>query len=142
MNDILSEENSMLELQVDPASADYIESAGWWAMFSSIVCAILILLIVIVAGYLFYMGFETTLQMGFGRDNLASFIWLAVALVVAFCGLMFGLLISFGMKVRRGIEQYDQEKLEGAFATLKTYFIIYGILSIIGALGTLMSVLK
>jgi hypothetical protein len=143
MDDTISENDSMLDLHIDAASADYIESAGWWAKFSSVVIGILLFLILGILVYLYYIGrgyaFRMNLPSAGSRD---SFIWLAIVLVFGFCVLMIGLLVNFALKVRNGVEQPNHDQLERGFNSLKIYFIIYGVLCMLGAIGTILSLVK
>ena len=142
MEDTFTEDDSMLDLYVDPAAADYMESAGWWAKFSSVVIAILLLIVIGIVGYVYYLGMGSAISMNFPTGNLSSFIWLLLVLIVGFCGLMIGLLVHFAIRVRNGIEQSDHDQLEHGFNSLKLYFIIYGIFSMLGAVGAIVALVK
>lgn len=135
------QDESLLELQIDEDSAESLESASWWARFSAIVLTVIVLMVLVAVFFLTNSNLFYSIPTSFDLSGSAAMIWVAVFLVLAFCGLMVALLLSFAGKTVAGIKQLNQDMIERGMNALKIYFIIYGILTIIGCIGAMLTVL-
>jgi len=137
----MEENQSFLDLQVDQASSKNLLEAARWARFLSIIGFVCMGLLLI-----FFIAFQNQIANAFaqfipGVSNSAGFGILLAALVItaALVVLLMFFLIRAATLIRRGIETKNQEVFNNGLASLKAYFTMYGILSILGLITTLLN---
>ena len=132
-----STENSFLELQVDHDAAYNLKETSRWTRFISIVGIIglaIMALTLLLAGS-FFIGLYSRLVPGIEAFTGAIIFIIVVALGIA--GFMVYLLYKFSWQVRKGIEMQDQELFNKGLNALQVYFVIHGILVILGLIGNI-----
>jgi hypothetical protein len=137
---------SFLELKVDNDATVNLTEACRWGKLLAILALIafgLIFIIVISFQGLLVEQFFAFEQLQATDSSLTSVI-LIVAFLIA--GVIVGLLLSFLLRgvnrIRIGIQNKDQLLFNRGLESLKSYFIMYGVLSIIGLLFTLLKFLN
>ena len=142
MENIRYQDDSLLELQIDEDSAESLESASWWARFSAIVIAVLLVMILVAVFLLMNSNLFYSIGAGFQFNNEVGIaIWIGILLLFGFVGVMIALLISFASKTASAIKNLNQDMLERGMGSLKIYFILYGIMSIISLVATIVTLL-
>lgn len=142
----MEDNQSLLELKVDTEAASNLTEACRWGKLLAILALIAFGLISIIV-----LAFQGLLiEQFFAIDSIQgdnnSFI--AAGLIAAFViiGVIVGVLLSFLLKatnrIRTGIQNKDQLLFNQGLASLKNYFMLYGILSVIGLVFTLFSFLR
>ena len=138
----MEENQSILELQVDQTASKNLSDATRWAKFLSITGFACMGLMVI-----FFIAMQSQITSALsqvipGFSNIDSFgILMAVIIIVAgIVGLSMYFLFRGSILVKKGIETKSQEIFNNGLASLKTYFIIYGIIAIIGLISNLVSI--
>lgn len=141
----MEENQSFLELQVDQAASANITEASRWGKFLAIMVLIafgLIFLIFIllwdrIAGL--FLTLEETQTSG------STIVLVGIIIAFLFIGTIVGVLMSFLIKaanrMRNGIRNKDQMLFNNGLANLKNYFIMYGVLGILGLLFNLIGLL-
>jgi hypothetical protein len=132
-----------LELQLNPEIAAAFQSAGKWARFISIVTFIfigffvLILLLALAAGGLSdnvnfnsMAGIDPTWQIALLTLFLIPFTLLVIQLY------------RFANRTLLAIQRQDQELLNSGLRNLRTYLAVYGVLSMIGLVGSVFQIFK
>jgi uncharacterized membrane protein YdbT with pleckstrin-like domain len=138
---MMDENRSILELQVDQPASKNLTDAARWAKFLSIVGFVFIGLLII-----FFLAMQSAITSALAEYVPAfsasySFGILLGVVVVAvgiICVLMI-FLFRASTLIRKGIETKNQETFNNGLASLKAYFTMYGILTIISLLGSLIN---
>ena len=138
----MEENQSILELQVDQTASKNLSDATRWAKFLSITGFVCMGLMVI-----FFIAMQSQITSALsqvipGFSDIDSFGFLvAVIIIVAgiVCLLMY-FLFRGSMLIKKGIETKSQETFNNGLASLKAYFIMYGVLAIIGLIINLVSI--
>jgi hypothetical protein len=107
------------------------ETSRWTriACIISIVFLAILLLILVVAG-----SALTTVLGNFlpaGGDMLTGIFFVFIGIVFLVCGVLIYLLLRFSKLTSLGLRTQNQAVFNDGLAALKTYFIIYGVLSIV-----------
>jgi nitric oxide reductase large subunit len=137
----MEENQSILELQVDQTASKNLSDATRWAKFLSITGFVCMGLMVI-----FFIAMQSQITSALsqvipGFSDIDSFGFLvAVIIIVAgiVCLLMY-FLFRGSMLIKKGIETKSQEIFNNGLAALKAYFIMSGIIAIIGLVSNLVS---
>jgi hypothetical protein len=137
----MEENRSILDLQVDQSASKNLSDAVRWAKFLSIVGFVCMGLMVI-----FFLALQTQIsnamaQLIPGLSTTDSFGLLLVVIIITagiICVLMF-FLFKASTLIKKGIETKNQEIFNSGLASLKAYFTMYGILSIVGLVTTLLN---
>jgi hypothetical protein len=134
----MEENQPIFDLQVDDAAGKNLTSASKWARFLAIVvfvCVGLLLIIFLTYGQQILNGISEvipTMGRSAGTGVLAVIIIAALLIFV----LMF-LLFRGASLVIAGVRTKNQETLNNGLTSLKSYFIMWGILYIISTLFNL-----
>lgn len=130
-------------LQIDSETGMHITAAGKWARFIAIVafCCCGLALIVALAGAAFFeRAFSQFLPVASGFAGLGTGLFmLMILLIIGVMVYVYYLLYNFGQKAPVAVEQGDTPLMEKSLQSLKIYFIISTVLSMLGLLLTLMT---
>lgn len=123
------------DLSVTPTLGSHLTEITKWCRFISIVGIIFLvffLILAVVGGSYIAPLFASLLP---GGENIIGNIFLIMAIVISIvCGVLVYFLFRFATHTRRGIELRNQEMFNEGLKALRTYFIIYGVLAILGLL--------
>lgn len=132
-------EESLLELNVDYDSGNILKDTARWTRFISVTGMIGIgffLLVLLIAGSALLALFSQTLP---GIQAFAGVIVGAVIVVFGIMGVMVYVLFRFSSLTRKGLETQNQEIFNQGLNGLKIFFIINGVLALIGLFFNLLS---
>ncbi len=133
-------DDSLFGLKVDYEAASYFREASKWVKFISIVCFVLlgiVIMIFLFAGTMIATSLETAMP-GFGM--LGGGILIAIMIAACMLGvLLLILLYRFAHLTRQGIEREDQVTFNEGLKALKLYFIVTGVLALIGIVFSIFS---
>jgi len=123
------------DLLVTHTMGNHIHDTTKWTRFISIVfivCLSLFLILAIVAGATIEPALASTFP---GLSNIMGSVILVAAIVffLVFGALTF-FLLRFALLARRGLEMRNQTLFNEGLKSLKIYFIIYGVFSILSLL--------
>jgi Na+-driven multidrug efflux pump len=138
----MEENQSILELQVDQTASKNLSDATRWAKFLSITGFVCMGLMVICFIALQSQIASALSQVVPGFSDIGSFGMLISVIVIAaglVCLLMY-FLFRGSTLVKKGIETKSQETFNNGLASLKAYFIMYGVLAVIGLIINLVSI--
>ena len=139
-------QESLLQMNLDYDGGNILQETVRWSRFLSIVGIVglsIALLAFALAGSALLALLPSFAPGIEGLAVLGSAI--VIAVVVAFfavCGYVVFMLYRFSTLTRRGIERQDQASFAEGMKCLKIYFIISGILALLGLLGNLFSLTK
>jgi uncharacterized membrane protein YjgN (DUF898 family) len=132
-----------LDLEVDQEAGQHFYSAGKWARFISIVafCCIGLALIFLVVALPQLSRIFRSLPSGYSfLFRLGPEMFVVAALIaMVIIGYVYYLLFMFGQKVTQSVPQNDMEQLTVSLRSLKLFFIVSTILSIISLLFSLIN---
>jgi hypothetical protein len=139
----MEENQSILELQVDQTASKDLSDAMRWAKFLSITSFVCMGLLVIVFILMYSQITGALSQVVPGFSDIDSFgMLIAVIIIVAGIGcLLMYFLFRGSILIKRGMETKSQEIFNSGLASLKAYFIMYGIIAIIGLVSNLVSII-
>jgi len=138
----MEENQSILELLVDQTASKNLSDASRWGRFLSITGFVCMGVMVI-----FFIAMQSQITSALsqvipGLTDLDSFGAL-VAVIIIVAGVL-GLLMFFLFRgstlIKKGIETKSQDMFNRGLASLKAYFITYGIISIAGLISNLVSI--
>jgi len=140
----MEDNQSILELQVDQTASKNLSDATRWAKFLSVtgfVCMGLMVICFIamqsqVTSLLSQLVPEFT-----DLGNLGGVLIAVIVIVAGIVCLLMYFLFKGSILIKKGIETKSQEIFNNGLASLKAYFIMYGILAIIGLISNLVSIL-
>jgi hypothetical protein len=138
----MEENQSILELQVDQTASKNLSDAARWAKFLSITAFICMGLMVI-----FFMAMQSQITSalsqvipGFSNISNVGFLVTVVIIVAGIVCLLMYFLFRGSILIKKGIETKSQEIFNNGLAALKSYFIMSGIIAIIGLVSNLVSI--
>jgi len=136
-DDLLTDET---ELSIEQEAKSCLFETAKWAKFIAISFFIITELVIF---FVFIFGSDLTgnwRRFGGGSDS-AYFagIVIGMLLVAGVIGVTYYFLLDFGTQIRRGLETEDIHTVNRGLKSLKTHFIIIGILSMLGVLGGLIN---
>jgi hypothetical protein len=139
----MEENQSILELQVDQTASKNLSDATRWAKFLSVTGFVCMGLMVI-----FFIAMQSQIisllsQVVPGFTDLGNLKGVLIAAIIIGAGivcLLMYFLFKGSVLIKKGIETKSQEIFNNGLASLKAYFIMYGILAIIGLISNLVSI--
>lgn len=132
-------------MQVDDVGAGLLRETTRWTKFMAIVLIVAVLLCVLF--FSFYgsaiVAAFSTLGLNNEMFNAASGILIVVAIiVVAVVGFLCYCLYTFSVQTRKAVDFQDQIALEKGIAALKNYFLVSGVVGILGVLSELLQLFQ
>jgi hypothetical protein len=141
-----NQQESFLQMQLDYDGGNILQQTVRWSRFLSIAGIIALALCALAFAFAGSLLLSTFSRLAPGFESLAglgSALIIAVILVIlAVFGYVVFMLYRFSVLTRRGIERQDQVVFAEGMKCLKVYFIISGILALLGLLGNLLSLTK
>ncbi len=146
------ENMSLFELNIDGTTATQLNATGKWAKFCAItiwsMIGILFLILVFFSSKLIDLMYKF-MPMNQSDAFSSAFSGSAKMLVIIAFSIIFGLVAAyyglvykFGSNLVKATNDQDQNALEKAFNSYKTFLIITGIITILGVVISLFSILK
>ena len=140
----MEESQSILELQVDQTASKNLSDAARWAKFFSIVGFIGIALMVICV-----LAFQSRIVEalseiipGLSTTSGMALVITTFIIVAVIVGILMYFLFRASILIKRGIETRNQDAFNSGLASLKAYFTMYGILTILGLVSTITSLTR
>ena len=133
--------SSLFDLSIDDSSQHSLEQSAKWARFLAIVfiCAAVIVSVVFVfAGENILNSFTNK----FGFSYVGSIFLFILLVFLAIFSVFIVYLYRFSSLTTKAIRETNQDDLEKGVSSLKTYFIMVGVLGIIGLLFSLIALLR
>lgn len=134
-----SNNDSLFELEIDQQTSVSFREASKWVQFITITSFVLMglfLLVLIFAGTAFVSALQTTLP---GIEAMGGVIITAMIIVIALASLLTIMLYRFGTLTKQGIQRQDQYLFNSGLKSLKYYFMVTGILGLIGVAFSILS---
>jgi len=142
----MENDQSLIQMQLDYDGGHILHETVRWSRFLSIVgivalCFCLLMFALVGTALL---GVVSKLAPGIEElGGLAAGILIVVVLVFfAILGVLVYMLYRFSTLTRRGIDHQDQTAFAAGMKCLKTYFLVSGILGILGLLFNILSLAK
>ncbi len=144
-----NEQSSLFDFSIDNMAANELNAIGKWAKRVSLIFGVLIAIVVlfiafagVTAKYLLQDALPQNVGDLIGNGSL-GIILPVVALVIGLLLMLYiNLLYKFGNNLIKATTYQDQNALEEGFNSFKTYLIVTGIFSVIGAVGNLFTFLN
>lgn len=137
----MDDNQSLFELEVDHiTSEELLDTSRWQKMFGVVVLTIigLVLLVFLIAWNKIGALIDESLA-GDGSQAAMAVIVVVLLLLAVVLGIMSWLLIRGAGRIRSALRIKDQLLFNNGLSDLKTFFIIYGVISITGLLANLIS---
>jgi hypothetical protein len=137
----MDDNQSLFELEVDYiTSEELLDTARWQKMFGVVVLSMigLVLLVILIAWNKIGNLIDESLA-GEGSQAAMALIVVIFLLVAVVLGIMSWFLIRGASRIKSALRMKDQSLFNNGLNDLKTFFIIYGVISIIGLLANLVS---
>lgn len=137
----MDDNQSLFELEVDYiTSEELLDTARWQKMFGVVVLSMigLVLLVILIAWNKIGNLIDESLA-GEGSQAAMALIVVIFLLVAVVLGIMSWFLIRGSSRIKSALRMKDQSLFSNGLNDLKTFFIIYGVISIIGLLANLVS---
>ena len=126
------EDDSSLDLHLDQISKEELGAAAKWGKIIGYVGLGFVLALIAVFMYLINKSGQ------FGDEERMAML-VAFVFVILFAGIILYFLINFGSKTTKGIQLDNISFIEDGIHSLKIFFIISGVLGIIGLLVNLLN---
>ena len=141
-----NQQESFLQMNLDYDGGNILQETVRWSRFLSIVGIVALSVAVLafaLAGTVLLAAFS---KLAPGLEALAglgsAIVITAVLVILAIFGYIVFMLYRFSVLTRRGIEQQDQAAFAEGMKCLKIYFIISGVLALMGLLANVFSLTK
>lgn len=137
----MEENPSILELQVDQTASKNLCDAARWAKFLSItgfVCMGLMVIFFLVMQAQIASALSQLIP-AFADFTTVGMLITGIIIIAGIVCLLMYFLFRGSTLVKKGIETKNQEMFNNGLASLKAYFVMYGILAIIGLISNLVS---
>lgn len=138
----MEESQSILELHVDQTASKNLSDAARWAKFLSVLGFVCVgfVLIFFIAMRSQITGALSRLIPGFSElDSMGMLIGIIV-IIAGLVGLLLYFLFRGSLLIKKGIETKSQDMFNNGLASLKAYFMMYGILAIIALISNFVSI--
>jgi hypothetical protein len=137
----MEENQSILELQVDQTASKNLSDVARWAKFLSILGFVCtgFLLIFFIAMRSQITSALSRLIPGFSDLDSMGMLITIIVIVAGLVGLLLYFLFKGSILIKKGIETKNQETFNNGLARLKAYFIMYGIITIVELLSSIVS---
>ncbi|MFC0773292.1 hypothetical protein [Terrimonas alba] len=139
----MEENQSLLELQVDKQASDNLVETSRWAKLLAVIGLICIGVLFLVLVLLRNKIAEQFLSLEELKGSESSIFIISLVVGFLIVALVFGMLLNFLLKganrIRQGILHNDQTLFNSGLSSLKNYFIMYGVLGILGLLFSLLA---
>jgi hypothetical protein len=139
----MEENKSLFGLPVDAEASTSLNDTGRWAKFLSVVgfCFMgLMLLLVAIFGSRITETFSGLFE--FDASGIMSIFTVVMILIAVIAALLLYFLFRGANNIKKGIRCNDQLIFNDGLTNLRNFFIIYGILSIIGLCFNLFSLFQ
>jgi hypothetical protein len=137
MEDLRQDHLSQMDLQVDNIVRQQFYEAGKWSKFIAIVMFVacgLMLLFGILGGAAIYTALKKFGNYQFITDFDGTLLIAVLVLVVAILAVVYYFLYNFSRKIKRALISDNTTELNEGLKSLKTFFIISTVLSILSLL--------
>ena len=137
----MEENHSLFEMDVDHiTSVELLDTSGWQKMFGISLLTIigLVLLVFLIAWNKIADMVQNAIDGESGKAAMAVVVGILL-LIAGILGTMSWFLIRGAVRIKSALRTKDQLLFNNGLSDLKTFFIIYGVLSILGLLGNLIS---
>lgn len=137
----MDENQSLFELEIDhTTSEEVLDTCRWQKMFGILLLTIigLVLLAFLIAWDKIWGLIEEAIAAEAGQAAMAVIVGVLL-LVAAVFGVMAWFLLRGAGRIQSAIRIKDQLLFNNGLSDLKTFFIIYGVISILGLLGNLIA---
>jgi TRAP-type C4-dicarboxylate transport system permease small subunit len=134
-------QNSIFELEVDNETRNSLYETAKWTKFLAIVatvCLAVFVLLFIIFGTRIGTAVSTLIPGG-DALNAGAMIIIVVLIFVAILGALTYFLMKASSGIKLGIDTNNQEAFNNGLNSLRIYFIIYGILTILGTFFSLLA---
>jgi len=131
--------DSLFELQLDHVAGNHFNESSKWAKFLAVVYFSMIGLFVVALAFGATAMIQLFSQFAPGFEGAGGFIIAVIIIVVAVFFLTSFLLYRFATMTKTGIERQDQILFNKGLQALKNYFIVYGVLTLLGIVFTFFS---
>ena len=137
----MEDNQSVFELEVDHSASQSLSTASGWAKFMAIFVLSALGLMLILFFSLNQQIMQALAEYIPGADETFSFGALAaiVGVVAVLCIVLMVFLLKAAILIRRGIRARNQQVFNAGLASLKSYFTMYGVLSVITLLLNIIS---
>jgi hypothetical protein len=142
----MEENQSLLELQVDRDAATNLLEVSRWGKFLGLLVSIGIglffVMCIVVWGALSKTMFPTADEVDPQATRLGMiFAFTFLVIIGGVVVLLMSFLIKGANRIRRGIETRDQLLFNSGLASLKNYFVMYGVLALVALFISLLALL-
>ena len=135
------QQNSIFELEVDNETRNSLYETAKWTKFLAIVATVCLAVFVLL--FIFFgtrIGTAvSTLIPGGDALNAGAMIIIVVLIFVAILGALTYFLMKASSGIKLGIDTNNQEAFNNGLNSLRIYFIIYGILTILSTFFSLLA---
>ncbi len=147
MENLPQDHLSGMNLQIDPETRQHLNDSSKWSRFISITIFVfcgIILVISILAGSTIMRAFDTLTSKGdnvfsnFPTAALVAIVFFVILLLVA----VYYFLYNYAVKVKAALLNEDAAVFNKGLRSLKTFFIITTIMSIISLLNTIFTLFR
>ena len=137
----MEENQSILELQVDQTASKNLSDAARWAKFLSIVgfVGVALMIICILALQSRIVEALSEIIPGLSTASGMALVVTTFIIVAVIVGILMYFLLRASILIKRGIGTRNQEVFNSGLASLKAYFTMYGVLTILGLISTITS---
>lgn len=137
----MDDNQSLFELEVDPInSQELIDTTGWQKMFGIVLLVTIgLVLLVFLLAWNKIRGLIDEAIAGNGSQAAMAVVVVILLLIAAVLGVLSWFLIRGAGRIKTALRTKDQLLFNNGLSDLKTFFIIYGVISILGLLGNLVA---
>ncbi len=131
------------DLSVTHSLGNQLIQISKWTRFMSIL-GIIFLGLFLLVGILFGTAMAPVLEKvypGLG-SSIGGALIVVIILFIGIFGTMLFFLLRFTIRTKRGIELRNQQMFNEGLRSLKIYFLIYGVLAILGLVGNVFTLFK
>lgn len=142
----MEENRSLLGMGVDPNGSTQLIETSRWAKLLAILLLIGIGLMVLLLAFFWSQIGQLMAAETQGEESIAAAVGIMAAVVMVIVAVIVGILMSFLIKganrIRLGIQSKDQILFNSGLASIKNYFVMYGVIAIIGMIFSLLGILQ
>jgi hypothetical protein len=141
----MQEDQSILDLQLDEEAKVNLIEVSRWAKFMGVLVVVAIGLVVLMFAFLWNRMEKTFFTPEELEPGVAGQAMVFMIIILVCVGVIIGVLMYFLIKgancIRAGLVNRDQYLFTSGFGYLRNYFVMYGVLGIIGLLFNIISLL-
>lgn len=133
----MEENRSLLDMGVDSAAQNNLMETSRWSKLMAILILVAIGLSVLIMA-IAWNSMTAIMHWGSESQGAGAIMAVMMVIVIAIVAVLMSFLIKGANRIKAGIQNRDQVLFNNGLGNLKNFFVMYGVLAVLGMVFTLL----